>query len=356
MHPLADRRIIADLPQLPNGARVIEINGCQVLFGLPIEEYHKPTDGNLWLSKTKLSALVDPQKGREWFYETYVKHPDWVEADEGDRDVGEAKESHYKVGRAIDALLFDGEASFKERFQSTPEFYPSQEKPNSKNPDPPIVPKPWHPLADFCKTWVREKAAEGIAIMTDKQMEWNYRAYNSTMRNARALAIFDDQNWLFQVSFRWIDKRTGLHLQSRIDGINFVTQEWMDAKTTRYWSPASYGREFIRRAYHLQGFLAEEGMRQVGIYPKGGKHLIIGKQEFPQVRVDSIPPQMMEAGEETFNTCTSIVRKGLDTGVWYEDQNEDTYLQVPSFVIDILAHKQGLGQREMYDFDPDEFN
>lgn len=352
-HPLASLEFIQALPVRPDGVRVYTVNGVDVLFGLPMHEYHKPSNGKLWLSKTKLHSLLDPKKGMEWFHETYVKRDDG-EKDEGDRDVGESNESHFKVGRAIDTLLFDGESEFKALYRECPPLYPFTPKPTAKNPEPATEMKKWHPNATFCEEWYREQKELGITIMTNTQLKWVYAAYNSIVRNDFARSILENPFWIPQVSFRWQDPSTGLYLQSRLDMVNFAEGRWMDMKTTRYWSKPSYGREFVVRGYHLQGWLGEEAFRRIGIPPQGGIHLVVGKQQFPQVRVDDVPPQLIEAGEDTFQRATAVLMRCQDSGIWYERQDEPGHIEVPQFVTDILARRQDVAEREIYEYEQDE--
>jgi hypothetical protein len=354
MHPLANLEFVQNLPKRPDGVRVYTVNGVDVLFGLPMSEYHKPVDGKLWLSKTKLHSLLDPKKGPEWFHETYVKRLDDGEKDDGDRDVGESNESHFKVGRSIDTLVFDGEDVFKSTNRECPELYPSKAEPTAKNPDPATVMKSWHPLSNYCKAWYQEQIENGVTILTNSQLKWIYAAYNSIVRNDFARTILENPYWIPQVSFRWQDPGTGLFLQSRLDMVNFALGEWMDMKTTRYWSKPSYGREFVVRGYHLQGWLGEEAFRRIGIPPQGGTHLIVGKQQFPQVRVDHVSPQLIEAGEDTFQRATNALLRCQETGVWYERQDEESFIEVPQFVSDILARRQDVAEREIYEYEQDE--
>jgi hypothetical protein len=286
-------------------------------------------------------------------YENHILHPEWQDADE-DRDVGSTKEDAFKVGRAIDVLLFDGEAAFQAQFCETPDQYPSTPKATKDNPFPEAVYKKWHGAAAFCEEWMQSKRDEGYTILNKMQMEWVYRAYNTTMRNEKARAMLLDPNWLTQVTFRWVHA-SGRLLQSRLDMVNFVKQEWADLKTTRYWSRPAYGREFVVRGYHLQGFLGEEAFRRIGLRPLGGYHIIIGKQDFPQCRVDDVSHVLMEAGGDCFDQCIERYETCEKTGIWYDYQDpaEVSCIEVPQFVSDILSKKQ-LVEREIYQYDPDE--
>ena len=355
-HPLSSGiEFVKALPILSDGTRRVSFGGCEVIFGFPIESYHKAENAeNVYYSKTRLHAIMDPARGREWVYENHVKHPEWEESDE-DRDVGASKEDHFKVGRAIDVLLFDGEEVFKAQFCETPEQYPNTPKPTKDNPFPEAVYKPWHAAATFCQEWEYAAKKSGFTILKRAQMEWVYRAYSSIMRNEKARAILTDPNWIPQVTFRWRDA-SGRLLQSRLDVVNFVTGEWCDLKTTRYFSRPAYGREFVVRAYHLQGFLGEEAFRKIGIPPRGGKHIICGKTEFPKVRVDDVPPQLIEAGSDLFEKCMDEYSRCEQTGIWYDHQDlsEESWIELPQFVSDILARRQESAGREIYTFDPDE--
>lgn len=348
IHPLANPDILASADLLPNGARRIIINNVEILFGLPIDEYHAfdKEHGRVYFSKTKLSAIMDPAKGPEWCYENWVKN-NWGEDDE-DRDIGESEKSHFVVGRAIDVLLFDGAGEFSRKFTEYPEMYPSKEKGGSE------VMKPWHNGANFCKEWTQEQADMGISILSRAQMVWNFRAQNSVLRNERAAKFFSDPNWLSQVSFRWQDE-SGRWMQSRLDMVNFVTGEWCDLKTTRFYSRSAYGREFVTRGYHLQGFLGEEAFRRIGIRPRGGYHIIIGKQEFPQTRVDDVPVTLLEAGEDAFDRAMARWSECEAAGRWYDyqDPEQAAFIEVPQFVTDILAKRGDVMQREVYQIDAD---
>ena len=338
--------------EFPDGTKRVKINGVEIIIGMPIDEYHRmAAPGEIdYFSKTRLHNIIQNDKGPEWVWQNYEKGRFPVK-DQDDRDVGDGRESHYVVGRAIDTLLFDGEAEYKRIYKLPPETYPSEIKATKANNFMGGTElKKWTYKANFCQEWRDQQEAAGYTVMEDAQAKWVAKAYLSLHRHQGIHAILEDEDWISQVTFRWQDE-SGRWLQARPDLVNLRWNRWGDLKTTRYWHPEAYGREFFNRGYHLQAYLIDNALTRIhGEKPNERKHLVCGKQEFPQTRIENLVQAHIDAGEMSFRRCLEVYTRCEKSGQWWEVQEQESFLSVPNFIQFMLSNKRDPARAEIYDF------
>ena len=348
-----------ELIPFSDGTRRCENNGVEVIFGLPMHIYHQTqrpgTEIPQYFSKSRLQAIVAQDRGPEWVFSNWIR--DAADDVDSDRDIGEADSSALRVGRAIDTLVFDGLEEYQRLYTMAPSEYPSlKSKTELKallltSDDPAAYDmKPWHPNATYCQEWKREKEELGITILTTAQSTWIERAHKAMYRHPEVRAILEDNNWFSQVTFRWRCPLTGRLLQCRPDLVNFVTTSWADLKTTRYWLSEAYGREYFNRSYHLQSFLIDYALSAFcGREVNSRKHLICGKQAYPQVRVWDLLPVHIEAGREMLLRCHNEYARCEASGEWWWTPKTEP-LFVPAFIAAMVEKQADLSASEFYDY------
>jgi hypothetical protein len=341
------------LKQFADGTQRAFSNGVELIVGLPMEEYHKTSkqDDVQYYSKTRLHAIVQVDKGPEWVAKMWRLHPGSQAEDTGDRDVGDGKEAHYKVGRAIDDLLFFGPEKYKRYYTLCPETYPSEVKKTALNLEG-IELKPWTNKAAFCQKWKADKEESGVTVLTNAQAEWIERAYESAHRHEGFHEVLTSPDWQSQLTFRWKDAESGMFLQCRPDMVNLNTIEWLDLKTTRYWMYEAYGRQYFNLAYHLQSYLIDEGIRLfTGVTPWRRRHAIIGKMQWPQVRIDPLHEAHIQPGGDLLRRCIAEYKRCERTGQWYTPQEEERYVSIPGFVQQAIVNHEATSSREFYELE-----
>lgn len=348
------------LEEHPDGTKRVTMNGVTVIFGMAMDEYHRTakTGEVQYFSKSRLQSILQTDRGPEWVYHNLLEHPGGAMEDEGDRDVGDSKEAHMKVGRAIDCRLFDGEEEFNRLYTIAPPEYPSplsaaecKRRMLVPGTDEAMEMKPWHPNATYCREWASQQEELGREVLTESQMKWLDRAIQSLSRHARVWAIMEDVNWVSQVTFRWKCPLTGRHLQARPDLVNFADCRWADLKTTRYWLSEAYGREYFNRGYHLQSFLIDYALSAFcGKAVTGREHIICGKQPWPQVKVVDLAPIHIEAGRDYLIRCHAEFERCETTGEWWEVQKDPETLFVPNFIQAMHTRREDMAKTEFYDY------
>lgn len=349
-----------EMTQHTDGTLRATSNGVTMIIGMDINEYHRTSKDpeEQFFSKTRLQAILQSDRGPEWVYNTWIKCPDATIEDEGDRDVGDSKEAHLRVGRAIDTRLFDGASEYARLFVVPPETYPSpmsvaEAKRNMVVPgsDEAMIHKPWHTNADFCKQWTASQYEIGKTPVSRAQADWVERAYQSLMRHERVAAIMADNNWLSQVSFRWVCPFTGRRMQCRPDLVNIAEHSWGDLKTTRYWLSEAYGREFFNRGYHLQAWMIDYAVSRFCGQPVDHRfHIICGKQHYPQARIWDLAPIHIDAGKDYLMRCHEEYARCESTGKWYEVQTQPETLHVPAFIQAMHMRREDMARTEFYDY------
>lgn len=348
-----------NLIKYDDGTSRATVNGVEVILGLDMDEYHRNADtanGEIqYYSKTRLHAICQEAKGPEWVANQWNLSPGGKVADDGDRDVGDGNESHYKVGRAIDDLCFGGPEAYKAKYIVPPELYPSEVKRTATNPGGTEL-KPWTMKAKYCQDWRDTQVDEGRDVLTNAQAEWIERAHFSMLRHPEVKMMLSGGTWISQVTLRWQDPESGRWLQCRPDLINFDAMEWADLKTTRYWLHEAYGRQYFNLGYHLQSHLIDEGMRLLtGSTPRRRRHIICGKQAWPQVRVDDLTDHHIDAGRALLRRCIAEYERCEATNAWYEVQVKDGQVSIPNFIQAALLRREDPSSKEFYEIDRYEY-
>lgn len=351
---------MVEMTRHQDGTLRAESNGVLMIIGMGMDEYHRTAKDpeEQFYSKTRLQAILQADRGPEWVYNTWIKHPDATIEDEGDRDVGDSKEAHLRVGRAIDTRLFDGTEEYAKLFVVPPETYPSpmtatECKKNMVVPGSPeaMIWKKWHTNADYCKSWEKEQYELGKTPLSRPQADWVERAYHSLMRHPRVAEIMADPNWIAQVSFRWTCPFTGRKMQCRPDLVNIAARSWGDLKTTRYWLSEAYGREFFNRGYHLQAWMIDYAVsRFCGDKVESRFHIICGKQHYPQTKIWDLAPIHIDAGKDYLMRCHAEYARCEASGKWYEVQEQPETLHVPAFIQAMHMRREDMAKTEFYDY------
>jgi hypothetical protein len=208
--------------------------------GVPMSAYHS---GRLCLGPSLSSSGLRTlfTKSEAHFYDQWPLNP------EHDPSVNEETEA-LVLGRAVHHLLL-GQPHFAREFVITP----------SETPDAKGKMQPWTLRFDSAKQWIKERAAEGVSVLSPEQAE---KVKGMALRLAREPLVKQGAlSGLSEITMAWLDKETGVWLLSRPDVIPTDSGDFSDLKTLGY-GVVDYGnlvRTIAEHAYHQQAALCAEG-------------------------------------------------------------------------------------------------
>ena len=208
--------------------------------GVPMSAYHS---GRLCLGPSLSSSGLRKifTESEAHFYDQWPLNPEY------DKDANEESEALI-LGRAVHHLLL-GQPHFAKEFVITP----------SECADSKGKMQPWTLRFDSAKAWVKDRAAEGITVLSTDQAE---RIKGMALRLAREPLIKQGAlSGLSEITMAWLDKKMGVWLLSRPDVIPTDSGDMTDLKTLGYGvvDYPNLVRTIAERGYHQQAGLAAEG-------------------------------------------------------------------------------------------------
>lgn len=291
---------------------------AQILSGVPMEAYHgqKECLGH--------SAL--------W---------DWNQLTPGawhDRHILGNKDDdkkHFRVGRALDMLLFDGEETFAKAFVVTPSEYPSTGKPTKLDPFPATEMKPWNANATYCKEWMDERRALGQEILSAEDMEIIRHQERAIHANPLIRSLLESPTVHFQATIRWQDPEDGFLYQARPDALDVENAIWWDLKTTR--NLFGFDKDAFSLGYHVQAGLIERGLLANGVQAKEGSLAIVEKRRFPRAELrtftgGNVGPIYAEYGWSLAAKIRSEIEACRAANRWFIPQVEPKIIAAPEWI------------------------
>ncbi|MCP4540135.1 MAG: hypothetical protein GY832_23605 [Chloroflexi bacterium] len=233
------------------------------------------------------------------------------------------------LGSLVDCLVLEPEL-YDERYIIQPDTYTST-KTTGRSPNKVTteVEKPWNLNSKVCRALAEEIAATGKAIVTNADLEKATAIRTALMNNAEAaLAITDSEK---QVSFVWVDEKTGIKCKGRADLVNSDTID--DLKTARDASPEDFCRAIGKFLYHVQAAAYTEAWGQLTGEDKAFRFIVAETGDIPAVALYELDSVSIIAGGLMFRRALVNVARWLDRGVegyspWFEP------IEAPRWMVD----------------------
>jgi len=202
-----------------------------IYFDIPEQEY-RAWDAVSWSS---LSWMVQSPG----IFKGHLEH--------SERFITKDTEELLLKGRIFHTYLLEPDVA-KQVYLCKPETYPSELKGE-------IVEKPWNMNANYCKDWVRQRAAEGYEIVSASMLAHAIGQAANARQVPEIMQIIDGAK--IEVAVVWIDSDTGLLCKARLDalkggqigeakstGRSAEWESWMRTVQARqYWGQAAFYRD-----------------------------------------------------------------------------------------------------------------
>lgn len=298
-----------------------------ILRNLPMDQYHDHDA----LSSSKLKVFREcPLLYKRMFL---------------DRSIEQARTKALDEGCGFDALMFDGEAEFLQKYCCAPQTYP-----NTKTGEP----SPWNMNANFCKAWVAAREAEGRTVLDDDAMTRFVLMRDAVRKNPMAAALLAQGE--AQVSFRRkSEKFGGLEVQVRPDwysekplavpelGLDTLGLPYLvDLKTTADFgdwfdpidpSDPRNGSPVWKFGYHRQGGLAQwvcyQDIKQTAHFL-----LVVEKAEPFRVGIICLSNDYLELGWAACEADLNRLVACRTANVWPASPTGVLTLSPPQFLLD----------------------
>ena len=239
----------------------------------------------------------------------------WVESPLNPRRLPEKDKEAYILGRAAHHLIL-GEADFGKHFTLEPETYT-----NTKTGEV----KTWNNNATVCREWHEHVGAEGLTVLTRKQVEcirgmagllpWQKGLEDSGLLNC--IVARDQLSGLVEHTIIARDEETGIFLKSRPDAIPLASAEFADFKTTTAVDDKSIQRTLDDLRYDMQADLATTCLRQAASIEFTSHSFIFGQKPEPHaIRVVELKPSDLEEAREDNRIAIRTFAHCLETGRW----------------------------------------
>jgi len=154
------------------------------------------------------------------------------------------------------------------------------------------------PSGDKSKTWRELKEANPEkAVLTSAEIEKARTMAEKLHRKADKSRYFD-AGWP-ELSFFWVDERTGIKLKCRPDWLRLDSGGWMpDYKTTKAHSPDGFAKEIANYNYHLSAAMYLAGVLVVtGVDVQNWRFLVIANTPPLEVEGYWLDARSLEEGK-----------------------------------------------------------
>jgi hypothetical protein len=269
--------------------------------GVPLARYHTDWTAEPSISSSGLRTIWSASPAHYWDQSFY-------NPDREDRPDTEAM----ILGRAAHHLLL-GEADFRREYAIRPTTYPDDKG----------AEKPWSGNSNWCKAWLAARAAEGLTVVTEAQVEKIKRmaAALATHPMVRAGAL----NGHIEHSFLWRDHETGVLLRARPDALPIDCLDFGDLKCTADVSDEGIERAIGGFGYHMQAALTRQACRALLGRDLTSFTLICVETTRPHcVRAKTIRPSDMDLADRQIRVALRSFAKGIRTGRWPGPGGEQT--------------------------------
>ena len=158
-----------------------------------------------------------------------------------------------------------------------------------------------------------------------KQDEYDKAMFcaKAVRKHAEAAAIMKD--CVYEKTFKWTDKPTGIKCKCRVDGAG---ANLFDLKTTGDVESRAFGRIAARMLYHGQLAMYRDGAKH-----KGPAFIIAAEAEPPyDVAVFEVGEDELAIGQELYQGYLTLVRDCTVAGSWPGKYPERQRLNLPKYV------------------------
>lgn len=218
-------------------------------------------------------------------------------------------------GKLLDMSLMTPNA-FKAKVILAPTEYPAIVKKVE-------VMKPWTFRATYCKEWREEKEAQGLMVLTQKEVDEVRAANKSVMQDEVMAEFINSSDKQVLVTAEWHDPTTGLVIPLRclIDlaprsGTEFGSCLG-DFKTTFCASPFAFRRMIHKMGYHVQAAFDLDLYRAATGEDRNTWCLLI-QESFPpwQTAKQMLSEDYVELGRRTYRSLLARYCSCIKLGIW----------------------------------------
>lgn len=279
-----------------------------IYSGVPMNVYHSaglcvgPS-----ISSSGLRTIFDPAKGPMAYWVYSPLNPNAQEQPDSEAFI---------LGRAAHHL-FLGEADFGRNYTAEPETYPDSKTGQMK---------PWSNNSNFAKEWREHVEAEGLTVLTRKQLDqirgmagvlpWQAGLEDSGLRN-NAVVRAGALQGLIEHSIIAFDAETGVWLKSRPDVIPTDSLEFNDFKTSADVSDEAIRKTLDSYRYDMQADLASTCMEQACGSPFTSHGFIFASKSVPHATaVAELDPEDLAEAAKDNRTALRTFARCLETNRW----------------------------------------
>jgi hypothetical protein len=289
------------------------VNEPGIIANMPIDVYHSA------------KACVEPSISSSGLRTIFNKSPKhyWAESPYNPKRIEDEEESEaLVVGRAAHHLLF-GQTNFNKQFAEAP--------PTMPNLAGEI--KPFTLASKVCKTWWKDRIAEGLTPIKHVWMDRIQGMAESLQEEPLIQAGI--LNGRIEHSWIWKDRETGYWLKARPDASPTDSMDFADLKTTTDVSYPALVRTIGVFGYYQQAGLMAEACQCILQRPMSSFTLVFVEKKPPYcVAIVTLKPEDITRGIKANRAALKAFDKGLKTGKWLGpagDVNDACYIEMSEY-------------------------
>jgi hypothetical protein len=276
--------------------------------GIPIETYHGDLCVGPSVSSTILRIMMQRSPAHAWAQSIY--NPKRIEKKTSEGMI---------VGKAAHHLLL-GEAEFDKFYVERPEE---------------IDGAAWQGNRKVCKQWLKDRAEEGITVLTDSQIERIRGMAEALARHP--LIQHGILNGQIERSMIWKDAETGLWVKVRPDAIPTDSLDYSDLKTTTDIGFSEVMKTIGNFGYHQQAALVGEATRVLLKKPMQSFNFVFIESEPPHcVRVVSLKDNAIALGAKMNRAAMQKFAECWEKKSWpgpADDQRDVENIELPEWQV-----------------------
>jgi hypothetical protein len=264
-----------------------------IYSGVPMSAYHGPSlcDGPS-ISSSGLRKIFTQSALHYWDQCPY--NPDAESQDETDALI---------LGRGAHHALL-GEADFAKHFIMRPAELDGE---------------PWQGNRKVCKQWLKDRAEEGMTVLTAAMRDQIRGMAKGLARNALLSAEGGVRmlDGLIEHTIVWRDEETGVWLKTRPDAIPINSDEVADLKTAVDVTDEKLQKTVAAYALNMQGALVGMAWREVFKRDMASFSLVFIEKTRPHVsKVKTIKPHDLTLGENQIRAALRTFKHCWDAKHW----------------------------------------
>jgi hypothetical protein len=287
-----------NLRELKDGELVSE----KGIYVMPLKQYHGQCCVGPSVSSSGLRKIFNPDSSPAHFWLESSLNPNRIEPTETKAMI---------LGRAAHHKLL-GEPEFQKHFVERPETYEDERTGEEK---------PWSGNAKVCKAWLKEKAANGISVLTKSEMEMIDGMKASIEADAIAPSLLRGR---VELSFIWQDSETGIWIKVRPDSIPLFDATSADLKCVSSVSDSFIHKSIDGRGYVQQAALTGDAFKELlGIDLETYSFLFVEQDKPHCFRMESVAAEDYDRGWHANRVALRLIKRCLDRNEWPGPKNRD---------------------------------